>query len=253
MPRYILVIGLVLCCCSNNNQFNDFNIQNVITEKIEYDQYLINRPSGLHRLKGFTESDSSLGIILVHGYYPNNWPTKGYEWTSALKVLSESERPIWWFRHDWNSCPEITREILYNALDSLTKKNEHIDSVYILGHSLGGLIVTDLAENWNLNIKASVHAIAAPLGALSHRANDCVTNGKTEYSFSENIRYYQWKTNHQLDGAFKNLLVNPQDVKLTGGNQILLPKEWEKKRLGHNLSIQLVVDQLVKKINLFSN
>ena len=38
---------------------------------------------------------------------------------------------------------------------------------------------------------------------------------------------------------------------LKNGNFVLLPKEWNGKRLGHNLSIQIVMEELVKKINLF--
>lgn len=251
MPRYVLVVALILCCCGNN-QFSELYVEDIILDKDDYDGYLINRSNGLHRLEGFTETDSSLGIILVHGYYPMNWPTKGYEWTSALRELTNSERPVWWFRHDWNACPEATREQLHDALDSLTTHHKHIDSLYILGHSLGGLIVTDLAENWDLNLEVSVHAIAAPLGGLRHRTKECQTRGKNKYHFSKNVNYYQWITEHEIDGAFKDLPIDPQDVNITSGNQILLPEKWKEKRLGHNLSIQLVVDQLIKKINLFS-
>ena len=54
-----------------------------------------------------------------------------------------------------------------------------------------------------------------------------------------------------MDGIFKNFDYDPQEVKLKNGNFVLLPKEWNGTRLGHNLSIQIVMEELVKKIILF--
>ena len=47
----------------------DLLLQNLIAKKSEYDGYLIDRPNGLHRMQGYTQTDSSFGIIAVHGYY----------------------------------------------------------------------------------------------------------------------------------------------------------------------------------------
>ena len=66
-----------------------------LTAKIsEYDGYLIDCPNGLHRMQGYTQTDSSFGIIAVHGYYPSDWPTKGFEWVVPMKDLAQLERPI---------------------------------------------------------------------------------------------------------------------------------------------------------------
>ena len=44
---------------------------------------------------------------------------KGFEWTEALKNMTETQYPVWWFRHDWNDCPEQNSRTLDFALDSL--------------------------------------------------------------------------------------------------------------------------------------
>ena len=69
--------------------------------------------------------------------------------------------------------------------------------------------------------------------------------------FGKNVKYIQWRTAKEVDGIFKNFDYDPQEVTLKNGNFVLLPKEWNGKRLGHNLSIQLVTEELIKKINLF--
>ena len=49
---------------------------------------------------------TSFGIILVHGYYPLNWETKGHEWNKAIHQAADLGRPIWWLRYRWFDCPE---------------------------------------------------------------------------------------------------------------------------------------------------
>ena len=245
------LLFLILFFGCGGKKYRKLETNNIIIDKSKYDEYLINRVNGIHRLTGYTPSDSSKGIILVHGYYPSNWRTKGHEWTTALKDLAESEVLVWWFKHDWNDCPEVTSQRLAIAIDSLKIKRGYLDQVYVIGHSLGGLVVSDLAEKWNSNLKLTIHAIAAPLSHYSERLNSCEVRGKEKYTFSDNVDYVQWRTSKYIDGAFKHLEKDPQNVDLINGDYILLPKEWNGKRLGHNLSIQLVVDQFLNKINLF--
>ena len=113
------------------------------------------------------------------------------------------------------------------------------------------MVVSDLGEKWESNLKLNIHAIAAPLGHYNERLNSCEVRGKEKYTFSDDVDYVQWRTLKYIDGAFKHLEEDPQNVDLINGDYILLPKEWNGKRLGHNLSIQLVVDQFLDKINLF--
>ena len=111
IPRIIFAFIIFAGCSKNSHR--DLFINNISTEQSEYDGYLVNRDNGLHLIEGYHISDSSLGIILVHGRYPDNWPSKGLEWSLAIKDIADRERPIWWFKHNWNDCPEYSSNNLY--------------------------------------------------------------------------------------------------------------------------------------------
>ena len=216
-----------------------------LTAKIsEYDGYLIDRPIGLHRMQGYTQTDSSFGIIAVHGYYPSAWPTKGFEWVAPMKDLARLKHPVWWFRHNWFNCPDSSIAYLKSQIETLIYTNPHLDSLWVIGHSLGGLIVSNFAELWDNEFPVAVHAIAAPLKGISRQLQECKSKGKNLYLINESVRYIQWRTDYKDDGAFKHLEQDPQDVILKNGKYVLLPKTWNERRLGHTLSIQWVVDQL---------
>jgi len=216
-----------------------------LTAKIfEYDGYLIDRPKGLHRIQGYTQTDSSFGIIAVHGYYPSDWPTKGLEWVVPMKDLAQFERPIWWFRHDWFNCPDSSITYLKTQIETLIHHNPHLDSLWVIGHSLGGLIVSNFAELWDNEFPVTVYAIAAPLKGISRQLDECESKERNLYLINKSVRYIQWRTDYKQDGAFKDLEKDPQDVILKNGKYVLLPKTWNDSRLGHTLAIQWVVNQL---------
>ena len=179
---------LILTAC-NRSKHTDLLIDKIVIDKSLYDGYLIERVNGFHRLKGYTQTDSSFGILAVHGYYPLRWPAKGFEWTKAIKELTKTQQPIWWYRHDWFTCPDSTIGRLTIAIDSLTKKNPHLDSLWVLGHSLGGYIVSELAVNWKSEFPLTVHAIAAPLKRLNEKFKICKTVEKDEYLIKPPIKY----------------------------------------------------------------
>ena len=248
-----LSVALVLLSGCGLNTRKGLEASKIILEKSKYDEYLINRSNGIHDLLGYTPKDSSKGIVLVHGFYPPNWPKKGFEWTKALKSMTKTQYPVWWFRHEWNDCPEENSRLLALALDSLKNNIEGLKLVYVIGHSNGGLIVADLAEKWDSNLHLSAHSIASGLNHYRDRLKSCEVQGKKEYVFGENVEYLQWRTSKEIDGIFKNLDYDPQEVELKNGNYVLLPKVWNGDRLGHNLSIQLVMEELINEINFFSS
>ena len=60
-----LFIFLVIGCTDNFNDPITFKALNV--KLSDYDEILMNREAGFHRVNGINESDSSFGIIAVHG------------------------------------------------------------------------------------------------------------------------------------------------------------------------------------------
>ena len=59
---------------------------------------------------------------------------------------------------------------------------------------------------------------------------------------------YEWRTIKNLDGAFKNLKEDPQNVEIFGSIVTRLPETCKKNKLGHNWSISWVVDKLNSEI-----
>ena len=222
------------------------SIDKLSDNKWTYNEYLIDRSEGFHRLGGINEKDSTYGIITVHGYYPMGWQTKGFEWVKPLMALSHREIPVWFFRYDWTDCPDHSVDYLIHQTEILIEANPHLDSLWIIGHSMGGLVTSLFAEQWKNRFPVTIHSIAAPLTGMNVDMRGCDKINRTEYKISSTVNYTQWKTVHSQDGAFRKLKVDPQDVNIKSGKIILLPEEWNDTRLGHNRSIQWVCENLLK-------
>ena len=76
--------------------------------------------------------------------------------------------------------------------------------------------------------------------------NHCRLTEKETYTIRDQIKYSQWKTVKEQDGAFKRLEFDPQNVLIKGGKVIALPETWKNTRLGHNKSIQWVCEKVIR-------
>ena len=124
-----------------------------------------------------------------------------------------------------------------------------MDSLWVLGHSLGGVVTSLFAESWTDDLPITVHSIAAPLaGRKRFKNNHCRGTEKKTYAIRDQIKYNQWKTVKEQDGAFKQLEFDPQNALIKGGKVITLPRTWKDNRLGHNKSIQWVCEEVTRKI-----
>jgi len=135
-------------------------------------------------------------------------------------------------------------QIIYIVKKNLIGNNSHLDSLWIIGHSLGGGVTSLFAEKWDREFPITIHSISAPLAGMDSRGPDCENISKKVYKISSAVSYTQWKTVHAQDGAFRNLKFDPQEVFIDGGTSILLPGKWKNSRLGHNRSIQWVSENL---------
>ena len=77
MKKYLYIVLLVGVGFGHDQK--TILLSKLSTNKSNYNEYLINRSVGIHKIKGFDYNDSTIGIILVHGYYHENWDTKGFE------------------------------------------------------------------------------------------------------------------------------------------------------------------------------
>ena len=192
---------------------------------------LIALPLGLHRLDR-DDGTPTAATIAVHG-----WNSSGYEWVHLLKTLDAGDASIWFWRWDWNGCPGGAAEAL-NARLAEAPFNA-LQRIRVIGHSYGGVLVAVATARWQSTVPVEAHAIAAPLAGLTDRCPY-----RTPEALPENATFHEWRTRHKLDGAFRNMPVDPQVVEIPGSGVTRLPSTYNGRRLGHNWSVSWVADTL---------
>ena len=65
----------------------------------------------------------------------------------------------------------------------------------------------------------------------------------------DNSELYEWRTLKKIDGIFKNLNFDPQNIEILGSNVKRLPETYKNNKLGHNWSLSWVADEL-NELNL---
>ena len=203
-------------------------------------KYLIDREYGLHPI-GLSEDKIDTVFIAVHGYQ-----SRGYEWVYALKKMAASNNKTYFYRWDWNQCPDIASSNLYSDIQKLLASNPQIKHINIFGHSYGGYIVTGIKEKPNLG-SIDIHSVAGALTPMKRHKKRCPAFNGFEDTKSL-YDHFQWRTVKEQDGAFKNMDIDPQLVNIEGSTVINLPPTFEDgKRLGHNWSLKWVFDEYFDK------
>ncbi len=207
---------------------------------------LMSRRGGFTRVENDSSFDVKSAIITVHG-----WKSEGYEWVYGLRKLARQFRHTYFYRYNWEACPDSAATVLAQQLSDLIGTTPGVERLVIFGHSYGGIVVTELASMLHLNIPVEVHTIASPLrgyGSLSKRCDPPAQRDGTLLfaQWEDNISHFQWRTQHKLDGAFRRLKIDPQDVLIAGSEVTLLPDSMNGRRLGHNWSITWVVDEFLR-------
>jgi len=96
----------------------------------------------------------------------------------------------------------------------------------------------------------TVHGVAAALSGTARPKLGCKKIKRDEYVISTNVNFIQWKTVKEQDGIFRNMDVDPQNVKIVGGRSQRLPEEWNNTRLGHNFSLVWVCKHIGGAIDM---
>jgi hypothetical protein len=196
--------------------------------------------NGLHELELNDNSQDTL-VISVHGR-----GSRGYEWIYPLQAINTDDNLVTFFRWDDNSCIDPSVNLLYDLIQRKLNSHRNIKNVTLLGHSYGGLLVASFMEQWVTELPLEIHTIAAPLKGTGSLSLMC--NYRTPKEVNKKTSLYEWRTIHKLDGAFKDLNYDPQNVEIKGSNVTRLPEKYKKNKLGHNWSISWVVDNLMKEI-----
>ena len=247
MKRIILFSTIILffSCSSNLSDNNSF----LLTSDLPTGEFvknsgkkLINRPFGFTKIISDSAKNDNALVIAVHGY-----DSRGYEWVTSLNKLANNYNNTYFYRYDWNICPDSVSHNLAESLATLLQNNSNFSEIIIFGHSYGGLVVTYLASNLDINVPIEIHTIAAPLAGYPRIMDNCDLQyndiNKLDYPiWNENISHHQWRTQKQQDGLFRDMEYDPQDIKFDDGEIILLPQTMNGQRLGHNWSITWVIN-----------
>lgn len=210
-------------------------------------QQLMSLPLGLTLLnqKHTVQYTQSKPVyILVHGY-----KSAGYEWVYAVKKLAQ-KGPLYFYRWDWNLCPKEGAWALGQALTQLRSLHSNHE-LTLIGHSYGGVISAIASAQYQGAQKLKTHMIASPLAGHSQLEARCPSSitsltqalQKEKKPIAE-LQLHQWRTQQNIDGAFKDLSIDPQVVNWQG-ESTRLPMTYKGNRLGHNWSISWVIDQLL--------
>jgi len=207
--------------------------------------HLMDRPNGLIELFQAGQFNDSVLVITVHGYQ-----SEGYEWITAIKHLAEHFGSLFFFRYDWDKCPDEVARELAQVINSSYGSGSY-RRIVLFGHSYGGLVVTYVASRLKGDVEINI--IAAPLSGFSGLLDPCESlqydaQGKLKYSeWPKSVRVIQHRTVHGQDGAFRDLDNDPQEIDLPFYQIQKLPPTMDGHRLGHNWSVTWVIDQYVGK------
>ena len=193
---------------------------------------------GLHALEPSDANDSRV-VIGVHG-----WRTQGYEWVYPLKTLNEDGVSVYFFRWDYDQCPIEGSRMLQSAVQDLLTAVPSLEQITLVGHSMGGMLLAAIAQDWDMEISTDIHVVASPLTMVEN--DNCPTQNLPS-SLPTNVSLWEWRTLHHLDGAFQHMPEDPQNVDLGVSVVTRLGEDYNGHRLGHNWSISQVADLLVAK------
>tara|TARA_B100000767_G_scaffold31452_1_gene26969 strand:- start:1173 stop:1901 length:729 start_codon:yes stop_codon:yes gene_type:complete len=237
--KYLPILLLTLGACNGPTpskvQLSDF--QDNVSVKISGSR-LIDLPMGMQPLESNLLNANEI-TVAAHGS-----SSAGYEWVYPLKTLDTPTNEVYFYRWPDTGCYKDSGNRLIEELENLLSQNIQIQKVTLIGHSYGGILVTHLLNNWENPVTLDAHIIASPL------QGDIILNALCGYKpmvkLNSMANLFEWRTQQDLDSAFKNLPENPQNIQIPGSYVTVLPDTYKGHRLGHNWSISWVADQLKK-------
>ncbi len=192
---------------------------------------------GLHPLDRSVAGATTI-LIGVHGFR-----SEGYEWVYPLKTLDADDVATYFFRWDYSGCSGPAADALWQALEGLLATSAGVQQVRVIGHSYGGVLVSQLVAR-DSPVPIEIHTVAAPLAGMGGAMQRC---GYTPpQTIGKEVQFFQWRTLQHLDSAFKDLDKDPQVLDLPEATITRLPETYRGNRLGHNWSISWVADELKK-------
>ncbi len=218
---------------------NELDMDNVK----EAGRLLMDHGIGFVKIESNSKSDDTC-VVTIHGY-----ESRGYEWVVPLSGLAQRFGNSYFYRYDWDSCPDTISKNFSHDMSLLLDTKPKPSVLILFAHSYGGVILTLSLKSLVNPGSVNAHVIASPLAGYPRLTDACRNEDITEQyewdTWSENIRFYQWRTQHKSDGAFNHLKKDPQLISIPGSQVVTLPDTMDGHRLGHNWSITWVMRQFL--------
>jgi len=196
---------------------------------------LMELPYGLNSMEPRLDEVQEI-FISVHG-----GNSEGYEWIYPLKKINTKLRHMYFYRWPDNSCFQNSVKKLKDEIISILNKDESLKKITLIGHSYGGILVTQLLKDWDLRTPIETHVIASPLLGTAMLNSMC--GYEPILDIPKKSVLYEWRTQQQLDNVFKDFNEDPQKIELKESFVTTLPETYKGNRLGHNWSISWVADE----------
>ena len=244
IPSIFLLFLLTNCSDQSFIEENvDLNLKFLasINDVFEAGEVLMSIPEGLNDLES-QDINQEIMFIGVHGK-----SSRGYEWIYPLQKINAKNNLVSFFKWNDNICVTHSINLLNKLILDRLKHYENIKKVVLFGHSYGGLLAVSFMNQWEGQLPLEVHAIAAPLNIKRSSLKNC--DFLIPKIVPNNSHLYEWRTIQSLDGVFKNMEFDPQNIQILGSRVKRLPEKYKEYKLGHNWSLSWVADQTVTKEN----
>ena len=239
--KFLLVLPAVVLCFSiawaQDTDFPWLKDLKTGDEVRASGQRLVALALGLHALEEI-DADNKRIVIGVHG-----WSSEGYEWVYPLQTMDSEQTTTYFFRWDYNQCPLVSGELLLEAIPEVLEAHHNAESLLVVGHSLGGVLVASIADGFDFAVETELHMIAAPLTGVEHER---CPDQRLPTRLIPQRDLYEWRTQHELDNAFNRMEEDPQNVEMRDSLVVRLPDTYNGRRLGHNWSISWVAEKLTE-------
>lgn len=206
------------------------------------------------------KSDSKMGIIAIHGFYPAYWVGIHHEWVQPFNYLVENDINTFFYKYDWNDCPSAVAKDFNKKLNDLIFNNSEIEKWEIVGHSMGGTVVlfSILNAELNENIKYNIVATAlhmeidkVPMAtriSIEKRFKKCPDNlNSFDEVFSEGFKneLVQWRNIKEFDSQFKKYDFDPYDKDIKNSKIVQFPDSLNGERVGHTSSLYFSILEII--------
>ena len=205
-------------------------------------------------------SDSKVGIIAIHGFYPAYWVGIHHEWVQPFNYLVENDINTFFYKYDWNDCPSSVAVDFNKELNVLINKYPNINQWQVVGHSMGGTVVLFSILNSELNENIIYNTVATALHmdidkvpmttrmSIEKRFEKCPDNlNSFDEAFSKGFKnkLVQWRNIKEFDSQFKKYDFDPYGKEIKNSIVVQFPDSLNGERVGHTSSLYFAILEIV--------